>query len=151
QNKTHILLATDPDFFSLPWNALLTKEPSKDHKFRNRDAAWLPKSYSLSLLPSVRSLSQLRTNLPPSQAKKNFFGVGAPDLEGAPDRSKQIALAPLFVTRGIANRTAIADLPALPETADELRTVAKILKTSDSHILLGRAATERELRKQALN
>ena len=135
----------------MPWNALLTKAPSKDHKFRNRDAAWLPKSYSLSLLPSVRSLFHLRANLAPSQAKENFLGIGAPDLKGAPDYNKQIALAPLFVTRGIANRTAIADLPALPETADELRTVAKILETSDSHILLGRAATERELRKHALN
>ncbi len=54
-NKTHILLATDPDFFSLPWNALLTEETSKDHKVSYRDAAWLPKSYALSLLPSVRS------------------------------------------------------------------------------------------------
>ena len=27
RNKTHIFLATDPDFFTLPWNALLTKPP----------------------------------------------------------------------------------------------------------------------------
>jgi CHAT domain-containing protein len=151
KNKTHILLATDPDFFSVPWNALLTVAPSKDHKFNNRDAAWFPKSYSLSLLPSVRSLFQLRTNLPPSKAKENFLGIGAPNLKGTPDPSKQIALAPLFVARGVANRTAIADLPALPETADELRNIARVLGASNSKILLGSNATERELRMQPLN
>jgi hypothetical protein len=56
QNRRHIFLATDPDFFTLPWNALLTKPPPKDQKFSHRGASWLPKSYALSVLPSVRSL-----------------------------------------------------------------------------------------------
>jgi CHAT domain-containing protein len=150
-NKTHILLATDPDFFTVPWNALLTKAPSNDRKFSYRDAAWLSKTYALSLLPSVQSLQQLRTNLSSSAAKENFLGVGAPDFKGAPEQSKQIALAPLFVARGVANRTEIESLPALPDTADELRTVARALGSSGSHILLGQDATERELRKHALN
>jgi hypothetical protein len=46
-NKTHILLATDSDFLALPWNALLTKPPSVDAPFKNRDGAWFPKFYSL--------------------------------------------------------------------------------------------------------
>lgn len=151
RNKTHILIAPDPDFFSFPWNALLTEPPSKNHKFRHRDAAWIVKLYSLSLLPSVRSLYQLRTDLPPSRAKEHFLGIGDPNLKGAPERNKEIALAPLFTSRGVANRKAISALPALPETAEELQIAAKALGASESHILLGPKATERELRKQPLN
>ena len=124
RNKTHLLLATDPDFFSLPWNALLTKPPSGEQEYRHRDAPWLAKSYALSLLPSVRSLQQLRATLPPSQAREKFFGIGDPDFKGTPDRSTQVALAPLFVSRGVANREAIAELPRLPDSADELRVIA---------------------------
>ena len=78
RDKTHILLATDPDLFSLPWNALLTKGPPGDQEFRHRDAAWLARSYSLSLLPSVRSLHQLRAALPPSQARDRFSASEIP-------------------------------------------------------------------------
>ncbi|WP_038973288.1 CHAT domain-containing protein [Bradyrhizobium genomosp. III] len=150
RGKSHVFLATDPDFFSLPWNALLTKESPSVEQFHHRSAAWFPKSYSLSLLPSVRSLLHLRTNLSSSTAQKGFLGIGAPDLKGEPER-KEIALGPLFVSRGVANRAAVAELDALPETADELRDVAKAIGAKESDILLGARATERELRNQPLN
>ena len=53
--------------------------------------------------------------------------------------------------RGLANRAAIEDLDRLPETADELRIVAKALGNVRSTILLGSHATEHELRKQQLS
>jgi hypothetical protein len=96
----HILLATDPDFFSIPWNALLTASPPSNRPFQYREAAWLPRSFAFSLLPSVRSLYQIRHDLPQSRANENFLGVGDPALKGGAGESKQIALAPLFVTRG---------------------------------------------------
>jgi hypothetical protein len=85
RNKTHILLATDPDLFSLPWNALLTAPPPADYEFHHREAAWLPKSYSLSLLPSVQALYQLRDALPPSRARERFLGIGHPISEVHPN------------------------------------------------------------------
>jgi hypothetical protein len=151
QGTKHILLATDPDFFSVPWNALLTASPPSSHPFQYREAAWFPKSYSLSLLPSARSLYQLRDHLPESRARDNFLGIGDPDFTGHSNDNKQIALAPLFASRGLANRAAIEDLDRLPETADELRIVAKALGNVRSTILLGAHATEHELRKQQLS
>jgi CHAT domain-containing protein len=151
RGKTHLLLAPDPDFFALPWNALLTSPPSGDKEFRHREASWLPRSYALSLLPSVRSLYQLRADLPPSRAREMFLGIGAPDFKGTPEHSTQLSLASLFATRGVGNRTAIAQLPPLPSAADELRTIAETLRTSASDLLLGGQATERELRKRPLN
>jgi hypothetical protein len=95
KNKTHILLATDADLFALPWNALLTEAQPPDHEFQFRNAPWLPKLYAVSLLPSVRSIYQLRATLSPSRAREKFLGIGDPDLGGR-ERSSQLALAPLF-------------------------------------------------------
>lgn len=151
RHKTHLFLATHPDLFTLPWNALLTMPPKQDQPFLLRDAAWLPKTYALSLLPSVVSLDQLRSKLSASRARRPFLGVGAPKLAGAPEPRQEISLASVFVAKGIANRAAIADLDALPETADELHEVARIMGATDSDVLLGAQATERELRGKPLN
>jgi CHAT domain-containing protein len=151
RNKSLLLLATDPDLFAVPWNALLTKLPAPGTEFRHRTAAWLPSSYALSLLPSVRSLYQLRAALPASQAKQDFLGIGAPQLRGSSERTAPLELSALFASRGVANREAISRLPDLPEAADELQTIARATGTSSSRLLLGKDATERELRKQPLD
>ena len=44
RGKDHVLLATDADFFAMPWNALLTTQPAVPQEFRFRSAAWLPSS-----------------------------------------------------------------------------------------------------------
>jgi CHAT domain len=150
RGKTHILLATDADFFALPWNALLMEAPLRDHEFQFRNASWLPKTYALSLLPSVQSIYQLRENLPPSRAQEIFLGIGDPDFRNG-DRPTELALAPLYSARGVANVAAIKALPRLPESADELRVVANSLGASNENLLLGRGATERALRQHPLN
>jgi CHAT domain-containing protein len=147
--KTHILLATDADFFSLPWNALLVKLP--DHQvFQFRDASWLPKFYALSLLPLVRSIYQLRATRSTSRAHEKFLGIGDPDFRGK-EHLTPLTLAPLFASRGVANKAAIRDLPALPESANELRVVADALGASNGDLLLGSKATERVLRQHQLD
>ena len=93
KGKAHILLATDPDFFALPWNAFVTEPPAgQDVSFR--DAAWLPRKYAISLLPSVKSIYQIRTG-PPSKSGETRFSwswrprpwparaVGCPDTRAA--------------------------------------------------------------------
>jgi CHAT domain-containing protein len=106
---------------------------------------------SLSLLPSVGSIRQLRTNLPGSQARLKFLGIGDPDFGGTPDRTEVASAASLFDARGAANVDAIAKLPRLPDAAVELHDIARMLKVSQSELLLGREATERNLRSYALN
>ena len=150
RDKTHILLATDADFFALPWNALLMEAQPEDREFQFRNASWLPKAYALSLLPSVQSLYQLRANLPPSRAHEKFLGIGDPDFRGS-DRPTELALAPLYSSRGVANTAAIRDLPRLPESADELRVVANALGAPTEDLVLGSGATERALRQHPLN
>jgi CHAT domain-containing protein len=147
--KLNILLATDADLFSIPWNALLT-ELDISKPFRHKTAAWVVRSHAISLLPSVGSLSQLRLNMPNTAATKNFLGIGDPNFNGQPDPSIQIALAPLVGTRGVGSREAIKQLPRLPEAGAELRSEARVLGAKTADLLLGTRATEREFRSKSL-
>ena len=79
-DKSHLLLATDPDLFAFPFNALLTSPGTPGQLFSNRTAAWLPKLHAISLLPSVDAIYQLRTNAPPSHAQQKFLGIGPSQL-----------------------------------------------------------------------
>jgi hypothetical protein len=131
KGKTHVLLATDPDLFALPWNALLADLPPHDQDFNFRDASWLAKRFAISLLPSVESLYQIRKGLHLSRARQKFLGIGNPDFHGS-EQTGPPELGPLFSSRGVANSAAIASLPSLPESADELRSdrLAQITRTS---------------------
>ena len=103
------------------------------------------------MLPSVQSIYGLRTNFPRSGASNKFLGIGDPDFRGTSESSTQVSLAPLFLARGVANVKAIANLPRLPESTDELRAVARALDAPSDDLLLGPDASERELRKRPLN
>ena len=150
-NKTHLLLATDPDLFAFPFNALLTAPATPGLPFSNRNAAWLPKSFAISLLPSVEAIYQLRVNVSPSQAQQKFLGIGDPKLHGPQQPGTQLSLRSLYVERGVANLDALRDLPPLPESAKELRVVSTALGAPDDSLLLGKDATERALRNRPLN
>jgi CHAT domain-containing protein len=151
KSKSHLLLATDPDIFAFPFNALLTAPTAPGAPFSNRNAAWLPRSYAISLLPSVRAIYELRVNVLPSQARQKFLGVGDPELRGPQRPGTQLSLRSLYVERGVANLSALQDLPPLPESTKELRVVSAALSAPDDSLLLGRDATERALRNRPLN
>ena len=147
--KAHILLATDPDLFAEPWNAFVTDLPPAGQVVGFREAAWLPRKYAISLLPSVRSIYEIRKLLQRSQASRIFLGVGDPDL-GPPQQSAALTLGPLFASRGVANVAEIKALPRLPDSGAELRSEARALGAGDADLLLGAEATERSLRLRPL-
>lgn len=150
-DKPHLLLATDPNLFAFPFNALLTSPGTPGEPFSNRAAAWLPKLYAISLLPSVNAIYQLRTNASPSQAQQRFLGIGDPELQGSQEPASQISLRSLYVERGVANVQALRALPPLPELVDELKAVSAALGAPQDSVLLGPDATERALRNRPLN
>jgi CHAT domain-containing protein len=77
-----------------------------------------------------------------------FLGVGSPVLDGGEGLAR--GSARLF--RGaIADVDAVRKLSPLPETAEELRTIAKILGAGDTDLLLGEQASEPALRKIRLD
>jgi CHAT domain-containing protein len=137
----HVFAVPDGALQSLPLGVLVTY----------KQVRWLARKYALTTLPTVSSLRALRRFAKATRANKPFFGFGDPLLEGHPGKSRSIQIASLFKARGIADVNAVrTQLAPLPETADELRSMATILGASDGTVLLREKATERNAKTQNL-
>src|SRR5262249_51179223 len=85
-----------------------------------------------------------------------FFGVGDPILRGPLDRQQRgaklgLAQPQRFYRNGLADTRAVRELPPLPETADELRSIAKVLGAPAQAINLRERAPETRVKGAALN
>lgn len=168
----HILIVPSGSLTSLPFQVLLT-EPARSDDYRR--AAWLGTRQALTILPSVNALQSLRKLTRPSSGDRPYLGIGNPLLVGKPGNESDRQLAEVALdnqscrqpglpqrlarSRGLTGeadtlfRGALADVERLrqeaplPETADELCAVGRSLKARDSDILLGKGATERQLKQ----
>jgi CHAT domain-containing protein/TPR repeat protein len=113
-----------------------------------RDIPWLYKKFAISTLPSIASLKALRTISRRSVASRPFIGFGAPIFQttAANSNSSQKASDP-----GMKTRLAVLNaLSSLPATADELHSIARFLEASQGSVVLGRHASETEVKKREL-
>ena len=154
--KQHLIVVPTGPLTSIPFQILLTAAPGPqtgDEALRN--AAWLIKDHALSVLPSVQSLNALRTLAPRATAVKPFFGIGDPVLEGPTGPQKRSAqraskVPARFYRNGLADTRAVRELAPLPDTADELRAIAKVLGASPDAINLREAASETRVKAAPL-
>ena len=130
----------------------------------HRQVPWLVRSHAVTVLPSVASLKMLR-GLPPGNAgRKSFAGFGDPffsqeqvaSAELMKDRPADVAM----MGRGIGMRglpvrlraapdtggldsAELAQLPRLPDTADEIGSIALALEADlTGDVFLGKRANE---------
>lgn len=151
----HIMLVPDGPLQSLPFAMLVAAPPAKaDADYRAVD--WLAKHYALSVLPSVASIRAFRLFAKGGVAGKAFIGFGDPLLTDAPDSSRAIRAAAnpagLFPNRTDAGtgpaRTQIADVriikrqARLPDSADEIKAMARIAGAGSNATWLQGRATE---------
>jgi CHAT domain-containing protein len=150
--KQHLLLVPTGPLTSLPFQVLLTEPPRPDAAEAFRDASWLIRRHALSVLPSVESLRSLRKFAADGMAVKPFFGLGDPVLLGPGGQRKRGAAPPLFrfYRNGVPDLRALQQLTPLPETAQELESIAKILGASRDALNLREAATETRLKSLPL-
>jgi CHAT domain-containing protein len=114
-----------------------------------RDAPWLINKFAVSTLPAVSSLRALRRNSKASRADLPFIGIGDPVLAGHAGSVENATPSSLF--RGaLANVTEVRGLASLPDTADELATVAKTLGAGEDSLYLRERATETEVKSAPL-
>ena len=147
--RSHLIMATDPDLFNLPWNALVTELPPDGPQSVLKSVPWFIKKFAFSIAPSVQSFVRLRElDHLLTQAKRKFLGIGNPIF--APDQKETVPQnRPLFVMRD-AGSVSISSLPPLPETEGEITEIARSLPATDSVTLLGAEASERSVRQQPL-
>src|SRR6516162_3402663 len=154
--KTRLSFVLNGALTSLPPQVLITSDPG------GKDLAsvdWLVRNYAITVLPSVASLKILRTGKDAVVSPKPMIGFGDPLFNRTTQtasRKQQVAGFNLSLTRfyrGVAADTnALAEaLPALPETADELRAVASELGAKLEDIKLGEAASVTDVKHERLD
>ena len=149
----HLLIVPTGPMESLPLNLLITEKPNVDPTasvFDNyQAAAWLPKKYSLTRLPSVSSLRALRVLASAGQADEPFIGFGDPVLNGSAGELRGLKLSNVY--RGTqADIEQVRNLPELPDTADELKLIANYLRAPEDSIYLRERASETILKNTDL-
>jgi CHAT domain-containing protein len=109
---------------------------------------WLVRKYAITVLPSTASLKILRESKNVVTAAKPMIGFGDPVFDWAVRATRGPKVAGLERTLPSFYRGETIDtvtlgkaLPALPETADELRAVANELGADVQDIKLGEAAS----------
>jgi CHAT domain-containing protein len=134
-----------------------------------RNVPWLARSHAVTMVPSSAALRALR-NLPAASNKREpLIGFGDPyfsaeqALQAESEDQKPIQVAALSergpaVRRRAAARTSGIDsaelsrLPRLPDTADELRSIAAALNLDPAKVLhLGRDANEQVVKSTDLS
>lgn len=155
----HVMVVPTGSLQSLPFSMLVASPPpeiKRDADYRQVD--WLAKRYAFSVLPSVSSIQAFRQFTKTNTAQEPFAGFGDP-LIGETSGTRRgnrgkMNIATLFRNAPVKNAlnatqaTEIADVdairnaPRLPETADELRAMAKALKSDQKSLWLQEEATE---------
>jgi CHAT domain-containing protein len=142
-NKPRLLMVMNGALTSLPPQVLVTRDPA-GMDLKSTD--WLIRRSAIAILPSVYSLKVLRGENAKVAAAKPLIGFGDPVFQGGgTEVGKHIASNrgyASFYSGGTADLELLAKaLPPLPETADELRAVAKSLGASEADLRLRSAAT----------
>jgi CHAT domain-containing protein len=174
-DKRHLLVVPTGPLTALPFHLLVTQMPAlvvpEVRTARDlaayRDAAWLLKRHAVSVLPSVASLKALRVLGRKEHGAKPMVGFGDPlfaaSAAAANARTgagKTKTATRSLVTRaytefwqgaGIDRAKLAQALPALPDTADELKAVAQKLGAPASDIHLGGNASERNVKRAPLS
>ena len=167
---THVMVVPAGPLQSLPFGMLVSTPPPEiktDADYRK--VQWLVNGYAFSVLPSVSSIQAFRQFAKAKQAQDPFAGFGDPMI-GNSSRSTRGVRAGMDVaaifrniasgnTRGPvgAHNTEIADVefirsaPRLPETADELRKMAKTLNAGAKSVWLQGQATETRVKTMNLS
>ncbi len=167
-----LLIVAHGPLGQLPF-ALLPTEPAKLPRKEPllfdgyRGVPWLARSHAITVLPSVASLVTLRATPRGDAGRRAFAGFGDPwfstaqrdadetvklasrgDLEL---RSLPIRLRSLPVMDGV-DSAELAQLPRLPDTADELRSIALALGADPTRdVFIGEAATEGRVKTMDLS
>ena len=164
----HVMVVSAGSLQSLPFSMLVASPPpeiKRDADYRQVD--WLVKHYALSVLPSVSSIQAFRQFTKLSTAQEPFAGFGDPLIGGISGTTRgnriKINIATAFRNAPVKNAPnaaqaieiadveAIRNAPRLPETADELRGMAKALKFDQKSLWLQEKATETNVKRLDLS
>jgi CHAT domain-containing protein/tetratricopeptide (TPR) repeat protein len=163
KDKHQLIVVPSGPLTALPFHLLVTDKPATaapGDLAAYRDAAWLLKRHAVSVLPSVASLKALRVLARKDEAKSPLIGFGDPIFNAEEESKPAAEQRKVVATRSYADFFTGVDidrsmlrqaLPRLPETADELRAVARNLGAPTSSIHLRQDASESTVKRSPLS
>jgi CHAT domain-containing protein len=168
----NLLIVPSGALTALPLQVLVTEQPKDVETGNYTRISWLAKRHALTTLPSVASLRSLRRGAKSSAAPEPFVGFGDPALERkcgsvtipdkCPDEEVQLGAVDGLAPRSVGElddmnryfRGGLADVAAvksrlcpLPDTAFELKCIAKSLGAPTSSVVLGPDMTETRVKQ----
>jgi len=171
-----LIVVTNGALGLLPLSLLPTApaeiDTSDDPLFSSyRAVPWLARNYAVSSVPSTAALRTLRQLPPGKPGRGELIGFGDPlfSPEQAAEAAREqdsikMADAGMTVTRGLplkrrsspklegVDSAELAMLPRLPDTADELKSIALALQADPSKVLkLGKDANEEAVKTMDLS
>ena len=167
-----LILVTNGALGLLPLSLLPTAlaEITKDDEpmfAAYKQVPWLARSHAVTIVPSAAALRTLRALPPGKPTRDKLIAFGDPlfSKQQAEDAAKPIQVAELGTTvRGVPLRrrsspqlegvdsAELAMLPRLPDTADELRSIAIALEADPAKALyLGKDANEQKVKSLDLS
>lgn len=170
--KTLIVVPHGP-LGQLPFSLLPTKpvtlEAEKDALFsRYRRVPWLARTHAVTVLPTAGSLATLRALPPGDPTRLPFIGFGDPFFSKDQARRAAAREAPAVGEGGLSSRGVpitlrrtpmrgadagqLAMLPRLPETAEEIRSIALAMSADLTRdVFVGLQANEKTVRSVDLS
>ena len=162
KDKHHLIIVPSGPLTALPFHLLVTEKPASaaPDLTAYRNAQWLLKRHAVGVLPSVASLKALRVFARKDEAKQPLIGFGDPIFNADEESKPGAEQRKLAATRSYSDfwkgvdidRAMLSQaLPRLPETAAELRAVAKNLGAPESSIHLRQDASETTVKRSPLS
>lgn len=150
----HLSFVPTGPLASLPFALLVTRAPTSD---RYESAEWLAKRAAIAHAPSLQAFYTLRTTRAAKTPDRPLLAFGNPVL--APVAPRATAATSTAFARIAGNCRVDGPMPAelltalasLPDTASEVRNVARVLRADDASLFLGPRANEANLRAQDLS
>jgi CHAT domain-containing protein len=157
QGKKYLVIVPHGPLMSLPFGALVTRQTRQPRPAPGtlpfseyREVPWLAMDYAISQVPSATALHTLRKYAKPAEADRPFVGYGNPAFRGVAETDLGTRGFG-FLKRAPANSWNVRELPALPDTADEIVGIAKTLGADESDIYLGTRANEENVKSASLD
>ena len=150
----HLVVVPSGPLASLPFSVLIETTPAAG---RYSGADWLARRLSISHAPSLRAFYLQRSSASAVQPARTLLAFANPSLTGQGNASARSsgsslsALASSCRQEGPASGDLLRALAPLPDTADELKIVQRVLAGGgETRLYLGDEATESRLRDEKL-
>ena len=150
----HLSFVPTGPLSSLPFALLVAKAPTSD---RYEAAEWLSRRAAIAHAPSLQAFLTLRSTRPAKTPDRPLLAFGDPVL-ATPARGASAVTSTAFARiAGTCRQDApmpaelLRALASLPDTASEVRNVARVLRAADDSLFLGARANEANLRGQDLS